>query len=74
VSKFGNRTASMPVGHCPTTGKAAFSDRAHAKTAARRYGTQNEVRPFRCGHCGYWHLGHHFGQDRQWHREIHGRD
>lgn len=74
VDRPGQRNLQKPVGHCTDTGKAQFTSRANAKAAARRYGTQGEVRPFRCGHCAYWHLGHTYGKDREWHRQVHGRD
>jgi hypothetical protein len=71
---LGQRNMNKPVGHCATTGKAQFTSRSSAKTTARHHGTQGEVRPYKCNHCGYWHLGHTYGQDRHWHRQVHGRE
>lgn len=40
---------------CPT-GKRGFPHRAGAKAAARHAG--GHMRPYRCGACGCWHMGH----------------
>lgn len=62
---------NKPVGHCPATGKAQFHSRSAAKTTARRH--DRTQHPYPCD-CGYWHLGHMTGHDREWHRQAHGRE
>jgi hypothetical protein len=68
-----DRNKNKPVGHCPKSGKAQFHSRSAAKATVRRY-VDRTLRPYKCGDCAYWHLGHTYGQDRNWHREVHGRD
>jgi hypothetical protein len=47
-----------------------FVTRRLAKRAARELHDRT-LRPFGC-RCGYFHIGHLYGQTRQWHRQIHG--
>jgi hypothetical protein len=53
---------------CPTPGKQSFVSRtaakAEAKRAAQRYSLKGQLRPYLCD-CGYWHLTHLAGKDRQ---------
>lgn len=40
-------------------GKVAHASREAADQAARVLRRQGDVvRPYRCGHCGAWHIGH----------------
>lgn len=66
------RPNALAVGRCPESGKAKFLTRCDAKDTARK--NSSTARPFKCDHCGYWHLGGLYGRDRAWHRHIHGRD
>lgn len=50
-----------------------FPDRATAKRVASHYPAE-DTRPYVCQHCGYYHLGHTAGHDRQWHRQHHAQD
>jgi hypothetical protein len=50
---------------CKTTGKFCYESRKAAKTGRRRQpklrvgsSVSGSVRPYRCGHCDAWHLGH----------------
>jgi hypothetical protein len=42
------------------TGKRQYRQKDRAKRDARlaRNGPAGNVRPYRCSHCGWWHLGH----------------
>ncbi len=44
------------------TGKVGHAERNHALIAARKTVrdsmTGDWLRPYRCGHCGKWHVGH----------------
>lgn len=59
------------VGRCDTTGKSKFTTRKAAKANAR-YHNRPELHPYTCADCGYFHLGHQYGMDRDWHRRTHG--
>lgn len=59
------------VGRCDTTGKSKFTTRKAAKANARYHNRAGELRPYICGHCGYFHLGHGYGQTREWHQQLH---
>ncbi len=52
-----------PVGgHAPTcSGKIPFDDFGHAQKASQR-GRKNGAKtmPYKCHHCGKWHLGERF--------------
>lgn len=41
-------------------GKRPYRDKATAKTVAKRSerSLRQRLHPYRCPHCGYWHLGH----------------
>lgn len=40
-------------------GKVAYVDKATAKRAARKTEYRlGRMRPYRCPHCGAWHIGH----------------
>ena len=60
------------VGHCPTSGKVSYLDRAGAKAQKAQFGGREQLSVYRCEDCGYWHLGRWWGiKDRQAHRVIH---
>lgn len=62
-------THSHHIGHCHTTGKAQYTSKKLAKRARKHY--RENTQPFRCDACGYFHLGHGYGQTREWHRTHH---
>lgn len=41
---------------CPVTGKQAYTSRKQARRARQWCG--DLLRPYRCEHCPWWHLGH----------------
>lgn len=53
---------------CVEAGKRMYESRAAAREARRRLGRRwparprdkyhSKLRPYRCQHCGYWHIGH----------------
>lgn len=58
------------VGTCPTTGKRMFLTRAAAKRKKRMLGDR-ALHVFRCTTCDHFHLGHQYGQPRDYHRDLH---
>jgi hypothetical protein len=53
---------------CPTPDKMGFVTRGMAKAETKRitsrYSLKGQLRPYLCD-CGYWHLTHLAGKDRQ---------
>jgi hypothetical protein len=62
-------------GKCEATGKWRYADRKsakkHVKYMSSQGGESAEGRQvYRCVHCEDFHAGHHFGLDRETHRQI----
>lgn len=51
----GRRDGGWVTGHC-SSGKREHPDRRSAKAHARRM--SGHLRPYECGECGTWHVGH----------------
>lgn len=54
------------------TGKVCYPVRDYAKRAARRLLSRGhgEQRAYRCGLCGYYHIGHAPAFEREWQRDL----
>lgn len=63
--------SSRYIGYCPTIGKRMYTTRRDARDAARNDGIVSEdLRPWKCEHCGFFHLGHGYGLTRAEHRHL----
>lgn len=52
---------ALPVDRCPT-GKVSFRTKAEARRALQsQHGHHTKMKPFRCGFCERYHLGHRRG-------------
>jgi alanyl-tRNA synthetase len=61
------------LANCPVTKKVSFVDKQSAKRARKQmaahgHASPDELRVFRCEHCGNFHLGHSGKTSREGHR------
>lgn len=49
---------AIPSGVCQTTGKRSYGTRKVAKRTLRRVHQGARMQAYRCGHCGFFHVGH----------------